>query len=302
MKAFWIPGAIALLFSSGVRADVKLTLAHDGGHWVLPAYVNGKGPFPFVLDTGADECGFYRWFAVKEKLAVGPSQQLGGMTGDITAPTYRADSVRVDGHEIHHVMGDGIPDRHDAGIQAGVAGNDLMDGTITIFDFPSQTVKIIPKPTDVASLVGPNAVLVHGGTVKDGTQLTLPVSINGAEAIAVLDTGSRDTEINYRFAKAAGLHPESATFMDGDVLYGANSIAMRSRRGPIGTLRFAGMVVQGAKAKVMDLAVFASFGFGDKPAMILGLNILQNFRLVYDHQAKQFWVTKSSGNSSARNH
>ena len=37
-----------------VRAAVPFTPAGDG-HDTVPAFVNGKGPFAFVLDTGADE-------------------------------------------------------------------------------------------------------------------------------------------------------------------------------------------------------------------------------------------------------
>ena len=32
--------------------------------------------------------------------------------------------------------------------------------------------------------------------------------------------------------------------------------------------------------------------------MILGMDLMQGYRLVYDHEAKQFWFTPSSCNSN----
>lgn len=44
----------------------------------------------------------------------------------------------------------------------------------------------------------------------------------------------------------------------------------------------------------MDLPVFNTFGIGNGPAMIFGLDIMQGYRLVYDHDAKQFWFDEST--------
>jgi hypothetical protein len=34
--------------------------------------------------------------------------------------------------------------------------------------------------------------------------------------------------------------------------------------------------------------------FGDKPAMILGADLLAPYRLVYDHAAAKFWLSRSN--------
>jgi hypothetical protein len=68
---------------------------------------------------------------------------------------------------------------------------------------------------------------------------------------------------------------------------------MSARQGPIGTVNFAGLSVAHAQARVMDLPVLDSFGIGSGPAMIFGLDLMQGFRLVYDHEAKRFWFDES---------
>lgn len=273
-------------------AAVPLSPATDV-HVVVPAFVNGEGPFPFILDTGADESAVYQWFAEERKLKPGKAHDVGGMTGTISTPSYLLDSLAVDGRVLHNVEADSFPDRHDAEIQAGVAGNDLMDGSVAIFDFPCHQVEILPKPVNMNRVLRSHPPAVEGGSVADGTQLTLPVRVGEAQGIAILDTGSRDTRINPQFARAAGIDPSSPSFRDSGDIFGANSKAMPSRKGPIGTVRFAGVEVRDATARVIDLPVFTSFGLGGRPAMILGLDLMQGHRLVYDHEAKRFWFDTS---------
>jgi Aspartyl protease len=281
--------------SSGVRAAVPFTPAGEG-HDTIPAFVNGKGPFAFILDTGADGSALYQWFAEKEHLPKGKVRDVYGQTGSVSSPTYSLKTLSVDGHAIHNIVADGLPNRHDAGVQAGVAGNDLMDGTIAIFDFPCRTVDIRPKPVDVHAIVPSDSVLVQGGSVPDGTQLTLPVTVGGVESTAYLDTGSRDTRISPSFAAAAHIDPSSPAFRDADLIFGFKSKGTVSRIGPIGSVQFAGITVTHAEARVIDLPVFGTFRPGGPPAMILGMDLLKGYRLVYDHEAKRFWFTPSSCN------
>ena len=278
--------------SSGVRAAVPFTPAGDG-HDTIPAFVNRKGPFAFILDTGADGSALYQWFAEKEHLPKGKVRDVYVQTGSVSSPTYSLKTLSVDGHAIHNIVADGLPNRHDAGVQAGVAGNDLMDGTIAIFDFPCRTVAIRPKPVDVHAIVASDSVLVQGGSVPDGTQLTLPVTVGGVESTAYLDTGSRDTRISPSFAAAAHIDPSSPTFRDADLIFGFKSEVTVSRIGPIGSVQFAGITVADAEARVIDLPVFGAFRAGGPPAMILGMDLMKGYRLVYDHEAKHFWFTPS---------
>jgi hypothetical protein len=219
-----------------------------------------------------------------------------GQTGSVSSPTYSLKTLSVDGHAIHYIVADGLPNRHDAGVQAGVAGNDLMDGTIAIFDFPCRTVDIRPKPVDVHALVPSASVMVQGGSVPDGTQLTLPVTVGGVEGIAYLDTGSRDTRISPSFAAAAHIDPSSPAFRDADLIFGFKSKGTVSRIGPIGAVQFAGITLTHAEARVIDLPLFGTFRPGGPPAMILGMDLMQGYRLVYDHEARRFWFTPSSCN------
>ena len=282
---------------SEARAAVPLAPAGDG-HDTIPVFVDGKGPFPFILDTGADGSAVYQWFATKARLRKGKARDVDGQTGSVSSPTYSLHALTADGHSIRNIVADGLPNRHDAGVEAGVVGNDLMDGTITIFDFPCRTVEIRPKPVDASSIVPPESLMVQGGSVPDGTLLTLPVTVSGVEGLAFLDTGSRDTRMSPSFAAAAHIDPTSPAFRNADLIFGFKSKGTVSRIGPIGSVQFAGITIPHAEARVMDLPVFGIFHPGSPPAMILGMDLMQAYRLVYDHEARRFWFTPSSCKAS----
>ncbi|MFT4197197.1 MAG: retroviral-like aspartic protease family protein [Pseudoxanthomonas sp.] len=284
--------ASCLLLSTHAGSSVPLTPAGNG-HLAVPAFVNGKGTVPFILDTGADGSYVYEWFAKQQGLKPGVPISVEGMTGASMMSTYRLDSVAVDGRTIRNVDVTGLPDRKDAEIVAGVTGNDLMDGAIAIFDFPCRAVTLLPKPVLMRRILTKDAVMIQGGTVIDGTQLTLPVTVNGAAGIAVLDTGSRGTQINTAFARAAHLDVDGPSFRPGETLYGAASKAEETREGTVKEVSFAGRSVNRLTVRVTDLPVFRSFGFGEGPAMILGINAMMGQRLIYDHQAKRFWFDDS---------
>lgn len=292
MRAISAIAASCLLLSTYAGATVLLTPAGNG-HLVVPAFVNGKGTVPFILDTGADDSSVYDWFAKQQRLLAGRAVSVTGMTGVAMMATYHLDSITVDGRTLRNIAVTGLPDRKDAAITAGVTGNDLMDGAIATFDYPCRTATLTPKPLSMQKLVSSKAVMIEGGSVLDGTQLTFPVTINGATGTAILDTGSRGTQINGVFARSAGLDVNGPAFSAGETLYGVALRATETREGNVAKVAFAGNTIKGLTVRVADLAVFKSWGLDNKSAMIFGINVMQGLRVIYDHQAKRFWFDRS---------
>ena len=283
-------GILLLTASVAAHAIVRLTPAGDG-HDTVPVFVNGHGPYPFVLDSGADSSAVYQWFARKEHFKVSRHESLSGQTGASDVPMYKVGDLALDGRHLRHVTAFGFPDRHDAGREAGVIGNDLMDGALVVFDFPCRSVSIQAKPSDLQPVTGA-APAIQAGIDKGTSLLTLAVTINGFTGIAALDTGSRVTRLTPAFARMAGINASSAKFHDASPIYGANSRKMIPRRGPIGTVRLGGFEIRNAEAEVIDLPML-EHDFGGKPAMLLGADLLARYRLIYDHSARKIWLARS---------
>jgi predicted aspartyl protease len=293
----WLPFLAAAQPVWGTQAEVPLKW-DSTGHVVVPTFVNGKGPYDFIFDTGADETGVYAWFARSLDLPKGKIGELSGATGSTTMTGSRIMSLSVDGYTIGGVEADTMPDRVDGARLAGVAGVDLMMGRLTLIDFGCSTAALLPIETPPAAVAGKDAVPVKAGAIRDGKQLTLPVTVSGVAGVAVLDSGARATIINRKFAAAAGIDPASPAFRDVEPTRGATMSAVSSRVGPIGTVAFAGLVRPQAVARVVDLPVFEGEGLATGPALNLGLDLLRGARLTIDYAARRFWLAQSSCRSS----
>jgi predicted aspartyl protease len=284
---------IAALWPPAVEA--RIALKPDAtGHLLVPVFVNGQGPYLFMLDTGADNSAVYAWFASEQHLAHGHAAQISGATGDAPETTTHLSKLALDGWVIHHVDTDTIPDRSDGVKIAGIAGADLLMGRLAVLDTGCETMSLLPRNVDPAGIAGRGATMIRAGSIKGGKQITLPVTVNGVAGVATLDTGARSTMINNTFAKAAGVDPASDAFQDGPPARGAVQKPIASRIGPIGTVSFAGLVRKSVVARVVDLPVFNDEGYTNGHALNIGVDILGGLRLTIDYSARRFWVAPSS--------
>jgi predicted aspartyl protease len=295
MVRHWLSIMLAglALVAANAHAEVPLRW-YSTGHVVVPAFVNGHGPFDFILDTGADESAVYAWFAQSLHHPPGKSGVLSGATGSQPMHFTKLSTLAVDGHVITHVLADTIPDRPDGAKPAGVAGADLMSGQLLTLDFGCGTAALLPLGNTSAAVIGANAVRVKAGSIPSGKQLTLPVTLNGVMGVATLDTGARVTSLNHLFAVAAKVDFNSDAFRGNVPIHGATGTPVMAREGPIGVVGFAGITRPGARARVVDLPYLEDSGLAGKPAMNLGVDLLRGTRLTVDYSARQFWLAPSA--------
>jgi predicted aspartyl protease len=284
--------AAALVILSNVQAAVTLLPVPDG-HFSVPVLVNGAGPYPFILDTAADSSGVYQWFAEHARLpSNGTETSDSGMTSTISVPEYRVRTFDLDGHKIHNIVAYALPSRHHSGGLAGVLGNDFMNNTVTVFDFPCRRAEILPNPASGPTVAGKGSPPIAAYRVAGETLLSFPIRLNGAEGVAVLDTGNRLTKINTRFAHAAGLRLLSGKFHATKARYGIGAVRMVLKQGPLGNIQIGQMTIPAVQGEVIDLPSLKEL-YGDKPAMIIGVDLLQRFRLIYEHKQNRFWLRSS---------
>ena len=129
-----------------------------------------------------------------------------------------------------------------------------------------------------------------------GTGLVvLKVSLEGRPVTAVLDTGARQTFVNWHAARAAGIEPGApglvrGTGRGGATAHGFAFDTMRFDALAVGDTRFAT-----PSLAIADLPVFATLGMAGAPAMILGIDVLGGRRFVVDYPARRLLIEKPRG-------
>lgn len=255
LHAGWLAGA-AIIALTPALAETPLRRVASG-ELVVDMRVGGRSATPFVMDTGVEMCGVYRRFAEDRRLLA-----IGGASRKLV----RAPEVEIDGAQLGALTCAVLPDRTDGAAVAGVIGADALQRYVVVFDARTRTLSLHGGAQRGQHLVSTRARLVRAEQSSGGL-MHVPVELNGARGVAVIDTGAQRSVINRRFAAAAGVE-------DGAASLGALSLAGQTRA--IG-------------ARVADLPVFASLGLAEQPAMILGRDGLEGLRLVMDYPRRRIW-------------
>ena len=142
--------------------------------------------------------------------------------------------------------------------------------------------------TDLPELASVPPVLA---TPAVGGLLTVPVLIDGIEAVAVIDTGARAARINWRLGRLLGLSPETAA--PGAAIQGATNNGVATAQARVARVELGERRLLDQPVLVADLPVFEVFGVADRPAVILGLDWLARTRLLVDFPLRKVWFVPS---------
>jgi hypothetical protein len=250
------------------------------GHATVP--VEGSfGVRQFVFDTGAEGSAVYANFAEEVGLKAAGSEQLQGQTGAADVPLVELSKLTLDGTTKASLKAVKLDPRADGVPLAGIVGLDLFGDRTVDFDLPRKRLALL------AAGVRPLAGEGLAATPTTGNLLTIPVTIGSVTATAVIDTGARKTRINWKLGSLLRIDP--ATVDKGDTIQGATNTAFETGATRVANVHLGDRVLKDAPVLVADLPVFEAFGVADHPAIILGLDWLEETRMVIDFPARRVW-------------
>lgn len=283
---------LALLVSAmsavPANADVQMQIA-DSGHATVP--VKGSfGEARFVFDTGAEGTAIYGNFADQQGLKATGVEVLQGQTGAADVPLVKLDAMSLDGTAKNGIEAVRLDPRADGVPLAGIVGLDLFGDRTVDFDLPNMRLALLAPGMLPNGITGPAVK----ATPTTGNLLTIPVSIRGVEAVAVIDTGARKTRINWKLVHMIGIDPGSVA--KGDVIQGATNRAIETSATRVSDVRMGTLILADAPVLVADLPVFEAFGVADKPAIILGIDWLAETRMVIDFPGRRVWFEAAARN------
>ena len=271
--------AFALLASAPAAAEVPIAIAASG-HATVP--VEGSfGVRQFVFDTGAEGSAVYANFADEVGLKSAGSEQLQGQTGAADVPLVEVGRLTLDGTAKAAIKAVKLDPRADGVPLAGIVGLDLFGDRTVDFDLPRKRLALLPAGDRPIAGAGVSAAPTTGNL------LTIPVTVGGITATAVIDTGARKTRINWKLGTLLGLDP--AKVAKGDTIQGATNKAVETGAASLPNIRLGSRTLAEAPVLVADLPVFEAFGVADRPAIILGLDWLSETRMVVDFPARLVW-------------
>ncbi len=249
----------------------------------VPVEIDGRGPFAFVVDTGANRSVVAAELAAELGLPPGPPTRVHGILGLQDAATvamhrFAAGRLRLG------VSQAAVLKRVDLGCD-GLLGLDAFHDRCVAFDFRRAQVSILAGGFGEGERPGPGASLSTDVIVRARQrfgQLTITqAAVDGRQISCFVDSGAQVSVGNGPMLRAlaasagrGGMTPVPV------VLYGATgqeaeaALAAVATLG-VGDLRFTDFVMPFA-----DLHTFSLWGMQERPAMMMGMDLLSLFQRV----------------------
>jgi predicted aspartyl protease len=264
------------------------------GMIVAPVMINGKGPFRFLLDTGANRTVLASGTAAKLELESSPNDRamVRGVSGIIAVPLVHVASVASGTVQMHDVIAPVMSGPVFDGID-GILGMDGLAGMRLTADFVRDRVVIGAS----SGASAPALSAVHGRFVSYRL-LLVEGRINGISTAAVIDTGTTHTLGNQALLAAlTHAYPAATTpAKDGGVDVTDTSQPGTERRIP--RLQFGTADISNLQVIFGDYGVFKTWGLEGKPALLLGMDVLGSlayFSIDY-HRAELQMLPWPAGN------
>lgn len=256
------------------------------GRVMTHVMVNGKGPFRFVIDTGASRSTLAPHLARALGLekATGRNVMLNGVTGVAEVPTVVVDSLEIGGLKFE--------DQHLPVIFTSIMGN--ADGILGVAGFHDQRIDVDFKRDRVSVLESndrrPRYSMVTARAHRNDNGLMI-VDVRVGKRIkakAVIDTGAERTLGNLALQNAINRNRRGKRELIAAVVHGATPDIADGDMQQIKEATIGDLTISNLDVIFADFHVFQLWGLDKEPALLVGMDMLGVLeRLVIDYRRNE---------------
>jgi predicted aspartyl protease len=238
----------------------------------VPVKIDGRGPFEFIVDTGAERTVISSELARALELAPGRAAIVHSMSEVSRIETVVIPDLRIG---TRSVTGIHAPALAHANLGAsGMLGVDSLQTQRVVFDFGRREMTITPSRRREERW--PEGTIVVTGRRLLGRLVLVDASLDGQRIWVVIDTGSQITVGNSQLRSALQrrgrlglMAPVRMMSVTGGVIEAEYTIARR--------IRIGGVDIHDLPVAFHDVHPFRQLGLMDRPALLLGMDALQLF-------------------------
>lgn len=237
-----------------------------------PLKVDDRGPFPFVVDTGANQSVISAELAARLSLPHDAPSLLNGVAGVKMAPTTVA------------LLGLGRRTQRQASLfvlpQAAIGGDgmlglDGLEGQRLVLDFRRRTLEIDTGPRRGVE----SRTVVMRAHRRDGQLTLVDADLDGIPITAFIDSGAQSTIGNRALQRLATLREPTDVWKVAPIV----SVTGQTIDGDMAELphlRIGGLTLPRWNVAFADLHTFQLWDLIDRPAILIGVDILSRFEKV----------------------
>lgn len=235
--------------------------------------VNGRGPYRFLVDSGADTSVVGLRIARDLQLPLGRPVTLHGMTASAIVDRVLVDELTLGAATINTLE---IPALKEVDLGGdGMVGIDALVEQRLMMDFEKRIIKAEDARQPAIKLDGEIVVRAHS---RRGQLILTQVKAAGLPVEAVIDTGSEITIGN--LALRDKLIKKNRDKFVTVAATGVTGVTINLQLARIGELRLGSVTLKNVPIAFADAPPFALFGMSEKPSLLLGTDLLETFRRV----------------------
>jgi predicted aspartyl protease len=242
------------------------------GRIIAPVMINGRGPYHFMLDTGANRTVLAESLLQQLDLPLDQNHLISviGVSGSAVVATAQVHSLDAGALHFHDVQLPVLSGPVLLGID-GILGMDGLEGKLVSADFVKDQLTIsqsLGRPASFAYSVIPVKFLSQ-------RLLMIDTYVGNVRAKAIIDTGGARTLGNPALLRALlRAHRTNEAFgLDAGVVDATQS-SLLGKMGRVPHIELGSATIDNLDVTFGDFRVFTSWGLQNQPALLLGMDVL----------------------------
>jgi hypothetical protein len=246
------------------QVDTRLT---------VQVHVNGRGPYHFVVDSGADTSVVGLRIVRDLQLPLGTPVVLNSITERNIVDRVKVASLTLGPSVVSDLQ---LPALREQDLGAdGMIGIDALVRQRLMMDFEKKTVKVEDARKPIQHFEDEIVIIAK---LQHGQLILTEVKMGSMTLDAVIDTGSEISIGNMALRdKLIRKDPKNVWMVP---TTGVTGRTINLQMSQIPELRLGTVILRNVPIAFADLPPFKAFGMADRPAMLLGTDLLSTFRRV----------------------
>ena len=276
------PAPLDLNRASAPSAQLE-TAFDQAMRMVVPVMLNGKGPFGFVADTGANRTVVSAEVAAACGLPPAGHAEVHGIAGAEPADLALVRRLAVGSVKSNDLEMPVLP-RAQLGAD-GLLGVDILKGRLMSLQFALNRFEIaesgrgaeIGRATNSRIRAYDEPIPVSAA-YRNGQLVILDAQVGHVRVAAFIDSGAQVT-VGNRVLRDAVVrsHPEFGVRLAPVPLISATGQTATGEVAPLPLLRIGGMQIDSVMGVFADLHIFDLWKLNDRPAILIGVDVLRHF-------------------------
>ena len=235
--------------------------------------VNGRGPYRFVVDSGADTSVVGLRIARDLQLPLGTPAILNATTARSVVDRVKVSELSIGSSTFRDLQ---LPALRELDVGGdGLIGIDALVQQRLMMDFEKRIIKVEDARTPVRSVPGEIVVTARRSR---GQLILTQVRAGGISLDAVIDTGS-EVSIGNSALRDKLLRKNRDKFWLAEAT-GVTGVTVKIQMAMIDELRLGPVTLRNVPVAFADVPPFKLFGLADEPALLIGTDLLETFRRV----------------------